>query len=127
MDEIDIYTDGACSGNPGPGGWGALLRAGPHEKELWGGEPATTNNRMELLAAISALNSLKEPCEIDLHTDSKYVMDGISSDEAVAVAGEIGARQTWLTHLTHLSDHATLEATLPSGICVSYDGLRRTL
>ena len=61
MDEIDIYTDGACSGNPGPGGWGALLRAGPHEKELWGGEPATTNNRMELLAVIRALEALKRP------------------------------------------------------------------
>ena len=78
MEEVDIYTDGACSGNPGPGGWGAILRSGPHEKEIFGGEPATTNNRMELLAAISALNALKEPCEIDLHTDSKYVMDGIS-------------------------------------------------
>ena len=57
MEEIDIYTDGACSGNPGPGGWGAILRAGPHEKELWGGEPATTNNRMELLAVIRALEA----------------------------------------------------------------------
>ena len=61
MDEIDIFTDGACSGNPGPGGWGAILRAGPHEKELWGGEPATTNNRMELLAVIRALQALKRP------------------------------------------------------------------
>ena len=78
MKHIDIFTDGACSGNPGPGGWGAVLRYGDTEKDLSGGEAATTNNRMELLAAISALNALKEPCEIDLHTDSKYVMDGIS-------------------------------------------------
>ena len=78
MKHVEIYTDGACSGNPGPGGWGAVLRYGEVEKELFGGEADTTNNRMELLAAISALNALKTPCEIDLHTDSKYVMDGIS-------------------------------------------------
>ena len=78
MDEIDIYTDGACSGNPGPGGWGAILRAGPHEKELWGGEPATTNNRMELQAVIEALRCLKRPCDIDIYTDSQYVQKGIS-------------------------------------------------
>ena len=78
MKHVDIFTDGACSGNPGPGGWGAVLRYGEVEKELSGGEAETTNNRMELLAAISALNALKEPCTVDLHTDSKYVMDGIS-------------------------------------------------
>ena len=78
MDEIDIYTDGACSGNPGPGGWGAILRAGPHEKELWGGEPATTNNRMELLAVIRALAALKRPVTARVHTDSQYVQKGIS-------------------------------------------------
>ena len=78
MKHVDIYTDGACSGNPGPGGWGAVLRYNGVEKELSGGEAETTNNRMELLAAISSLNALKHPCEIDLHTDSKYVMDGIS-------------------------------------------------
>jgi len=78
MKHVDIFTDGACSGNPGPGGWGAVLRYGDVEKELFGGEAETTNNRMELLAAISALNALKSPCEVDLHTDSKYVMDGIS-------------------------------------------------
>ncbi|MFA7413260.1 MAG: ribonuclease HI [Rhizobium sp.] len=78
MKHVDIYTDGACSGNPGPGGWGAVLRYNGVEKELYGGEAETTNNRMELLAAISSLNALKHPCEIDLHTDSKYVMDGIS-------------------------------------------------
>ena len=75
---VEVFTDGACSGNPGPGGWGAILRFNGKTKELSGGEADTTNNRMELLAAISALNALKEPCEVDLHTDSKYVMDGIS-------------------------------------------------
>ena len=78
MAELFAYTDGACSGNPGPGGWGAVLRYGEVEKEMFGGEAETTNNRMELMAAISALNALKQPCEVDLHTDSKYVMDGIS-------------------------------------------------
>ena len=77
MKHVDIFTDGACSGNPGPGGWGAVLRYGEVEKELSGGEPQTTNNRMELLAAITALDALKAPCEVDLYTDSKYVMDGI--------------------------------------------------
>ncbi len=78
MKQVEIFTDGACSGNPGPGGWGAILRYGENEKELYGGEAETTNNRMELMAAITALNALKTPCEVDLHTDSKYVMDGIS-------------------------------------------------
>jgi len=75
---VEIFTDGACSGNPGPGGWGAVLRFNGVEKELSGGEPETTNNRMELRAAIEALNALKEPCEVDLHTDSNYLRDGIS-------------------------------------------------
>jgi ribonuclease HI len=74
---VVIYTDGACSGNPGPGGWGAILRAGEHEKELSGGEDETTNNRMELMAAIAALEELKQPSLIDLFTDSTYVRDGI--------------------------------------------------
>ena len=78
MKTVEIFTDGACSGNPGPGGWGAILRFNGTTKELSGGEPVTTNNRMELMAAISALNALTEPCEVLLHTDSKYVMDGIS-------------------------------------------------
>jgi ribonuclease HI len=73
-----IYTDGACSGNPGPGGWGAILRFGDKEKELHGGERATTNNRMELMAAISALEALKKPAVVDLTTDSVYVRDGIT-------------------------------------------------
>jgi ribonuclease HI len=75
---IEIYTDGACRGNPGPGGWGALLIAGKHEKTMHGGEPDTTNNRMELMAAIKALNALKSDSKVILHTDSKYVMDGIN-------------------------------------------------
>lgn len=76
---VEIFTDGACKGNPGIGGWGALLRAKGKERELFGGEPMTTNNRMELLAAISALEVLKRPCKVCLHTDSKYVQQGISS------------------------------------------------
>ena len=79
MTQVEIYTDGACKGNPGPGGWGALLRTGGHEKELFGGEPETTNNRMELLAVISALNALTRPCAIVLHTDSQYVKNGITT------------------------------------------------
>ena len=75
---VIIHTDGACSGNPGPGGWGAILTFGEHEKELKGGEPHTTNNRMELMAAIAALEALKKPSTVELHTDSKYVHDGIS-------------------------------------------------
>ena len=76
---VEIFTDGACSGNPGPGGWGAILRYGDTEKELSGGEAETTNNRMELTAAIEALNALKRPCQIVLTTDSTYVKDGITS------------------------------------------------
>ena len=79
MKQIEIFTDGACSGNPGPGGWGVLLRWKGVTKELYGGEADTTNNRMELTAAIKALNALKEPCEVDLYTDSVYVRNGISS------------------------------------------------
>ena len=75
---VVIYTDGACSGNPGPGGWGAVLMAKGKERELWGGEPATTNNRMELMAAIQALEALTRPCKVELHTDSQYVRTGIS-------------------------------------------------
>ena len=74
---VEIFTDGACSGNPGPGGWGVVLRFGPHEKELSGGEENTTNNRMELTAAIEGLSALKESCNVLLVTDSKYVADGI--------------------------------------------------
>lgn len=79
LKQVEIFTDGACSGNPGPGGWGAILRWNGITRELYGGEPDTTNNRMELTAAINALNALKEPCAIDLYTDSVYVRDGISN------------------------------------------------
>ncbi len=78
MSKIIIHTDGACSGNPGPGGWGAVLQYNGHIKQLKGGAQETTNNRMELTAAIKALNSLKRPCEVELHTDSKYVKDGLT-------------------------------------------------
>ena len=76
--KVVIHTDGACSGNPGPGGWGAILQFGEREKELWGGERDTTNNRMELMAAIQALEALTRPCRVELHTDSQYVKNGIS-------------------------------------------------
>ena len=78
LPQVEIYTDGACKGNPGPGGWGALLVAGKHRKEMFGGEPDTTNNRMELLAVIRALEALNKPCHVVLHTDSQYVQKGIS-------------------------------------------------
>ncbi|MBV8472893.1 MAG: ribonuclease HI, partial [Hyphomicrobiales bacterium] len=76
--EVTIWTDGACSGNPGPGGWGAILRYGDREKELCGGEAQTTNNRMELMAAISALEALSRPCRVELHTDSQYLRGGVT-------------------------------------------------
>jgi ribonuclease HI len=75
---VEIFTDGACSGNPGPGGWGAVLRYGAHERELMGAENPTTNNRMEMMAAIAALEALKRPSRVHLHTDSKYLHDGIT-------------------------------------------------
>jgi len=75
---VEVYTDGACRGNPGPGGWGALLVSGQHRRELWGGESATTNNRMEMTAAIEALAALKRRCQVDLYTDSQYVRNGIT-------------------------------------------------
>ena len=78
LTKVEIATDGACKGNPGPGGWGALIRMGAHEKALSGGEALTTNNRMEMTAAIEALNALTRPCEVTLSTDSRYVMDGLT-------------------------------------------------
>ena len=78
LPRVEIATDGACKGNPGPGGWGALIRMGAHEKELSGGEPLTTNNRMELLGAIRSLQALSRPCRVSLSTDSSYVRDGIT-------------------------------------------------
>src|SRR5437773_5984551 len=81
MTEVVIYTDGACSGNPGPGGWGVVMRWQGKEKELYGFEPVTTNNRMELMAAIQALEALQRPTTVSLHTDSKYLLDGITKSE----------------------------------------------
>lgn len=78
LTKVEIFTDGACKGNPGPGGWGAVIRSGPHEKELSGGEADTTNNRMEMMAAVQALSALKRPCQVVLTTDSVYVRDGIT-------------------------------------------------
>ncbi len=78
MKRVTIYTDGACSGNPGPGGWGAILEYNGHRKELSGGDPATTNNRMELLGVISALSALTEPCAVDLYTDSQYIVNAMT-------------------------------------------------
>ncbi len=77
MKQVELYTDGACSGNPGPGGWGAILRFGNRERELSGGEPATTNNRMELTAVIKGLEALKEPCAVTVYSDSKYFADSV--------------------------------------------------
>jgi len=79
MSEVVVYTDGACRGNPGPGGWGVWLRSGEHEKEMCGGEALTTNNRMELTAVIEALASLRRPCKVTIHTDSQYVRQGITA------------------------------------------------
>lgn len=78
MNQVEIYTDGACKGNPGPGGWGVLLKSGDTQKELFGGETATTNNRMELMAVIQALEALKRPCAVTLYLDSQYVLKGIT-------------------------------------------------
>ncbi|MEJ7934043.1 ribonuclease HI [Sphingobium sp. AN558] len=78
LTSVEIFTDGACKGNPGPGGWGAIIRSGSNEKEISGGEAQTTNNRMEMMAAVEALNALTRPCAVTLFTDSKYVMDGIT-------------------------------------------------
>ncbi|MBR5543493.1 MAG: ribonuclease HI [Oscillospiraceae bacterium] len=83
MKQVTIYTDGACSGNPGPGGWGAILEYNGVEKELSGGADETTNNRMELTAVIEALSALREPCRVSLYTDSKYIVDGINEGWAV--------------------------------------------
>jgi len=88
---VTVYTDGACSGNPGPGGWAAILSYGGHSKELSGGEKSTTNNRMELMGVINALNALKEPCTVELYSDSKYVTDALSKGWA-----ESWKRRGWI-------------------------------
>ena len=91
---VTIYTDGGCKGNPGPGGWGAVLMYSGRERDIWGGEPHTTNNRMELMAAIMALETLKRACRVDLYTDSQYVRNGITPGSAVGRPGAGGLRET---------------------------------
>ncbi len=117
MKKVEIYTDGACSGNPGPGGWGAVLVYGGHEKELCGGEAETTNNRMELTAVIEALSALREPCEVTLTSDSKYVVDALTlgwaegwrargwrkADKSPALNADLWARLLELTHIHRVS------------------------
>lgn len=119
MKTVILYTDGACSGNPGPGGWGAILEFNGVEKELSGGEPSTTNNRMELTAVIRGLEALKEPCRVELYSDSKYVIDGLSkgwaegwkkrgwikSDKKPALNPDLWERLLELTHIHNLSYH----------------------
>ena len=100
---VEIFTDGACSGNPGPGGWAAILRAGAHEKEIFGGERLTTNNRMELMAAIKALEALKKPSTAVIHTDSRYVMDGLTQ-----------WLPRWCGRKTRANSHAGCASTAPS-------------
>jgi len=118
MRKVTIYTDGACSGNPGPGGWGAILLYGEHKKELSGGEPGTTNNRMELTSVISALEALKEPCEVKLYTDSQYVVNSINKgwlDSWIAKGwkrkgGEVKNPDLWIKLVPLLDTHnVTLE------------------
>ena len=117
MKKVEIYTDGACSGNPGPGGWGAVLVYGGHEKELCGGEAETTNNRMELTAVIEALSALREPCDVTLTSDSKYVVDALTlgwaegwrargwrkADKSPALNADLWARLLELTHIHRVS------------------------
>ena len=119
MKTVTLYTDGACSGNPGPGGWGAILAYNGVEKELSGGEPETTNNRMELTAVIEGLSALKEPCVVELYSDSKYVIDGLSkgwaeswrkngwkkADKKPALNPDLWERLLELTHIHTLRYH----------------------
>ena len=119
MKTVTLYTDGACSGNPGPGGWGAILEFNGHEKELSGGEANTTNNRMELTAVIRGLQALKEPCIVELYSDSKYVIDGLSkgwaeswkkngwrkADKKPALNSDLWEQLLALTHIHTLRYH----------------------
>ena len=119
MKTVTLYTDGACSGNPGPGGWGAILEYMGHEKELSGGEDNTTNNRMELTAVIEGLSCLKEPCIVELYSDSKYVIDGlqkgwaegwkkrgwIKADKKPALNPDLWERLLELTHIHQMRYH----------------------
>jgi len=107
--QVEIFTDGACSGNPGPGGWGAILRYGGHEKELSGGEDHTTNNRMELMAAIKALEALKHSCTVDVYTDSSYVQQGVmewlKGWKAKGWPARIKNKDLWQELDAHLQKH----------------------
>ncbi|UOO37694.1 ribonuclease HI [Oscillospiraceae bacterium CM] len=113
MKKVTIYTDGACSGNPGPGGWGAILRYGEKEKELSGGAPETTNNRMELSGVIAALQALHEPCQVDLYTDSQYVVNAVNEGWLTNWQkrgwrrrdGEVKNVDLWLTLIPLLETH----------------------
>ena len=98
MKTVAIYTDGACSGNPGPGGWGAILEYNGHERTLSGGAPETTNNRMELTAVIEALKKLKEPCVVELYSDSKYVIDALEKGWVWVGRSGAGSNQTKSPH-----------------------------
>ena len=113
MKKVIIYTDGACSGNPGPGGWGAILMYGTNKKELCGGEPSTTNNRMELIAVITALEALKEPCEVLVYTDSQYIVNAINLGWLESwqkkgwkrKGGELKNPDLWIKLVTMLEKH----------------------
>jgi len=113
MKKVTIYTDGACSGNPGPGGWGAILQYGGYKKELSGGEKETTNNRMELIGVITALQTLKEPCQVDLYTDSQYIVNAINEGWLVSwqlkgwkrKGGEVKNIDLWQTLVPLLNTH----------------------
>ena len=115
MKKVILYTDGACSGNPGPGGWGAILMFNEHKKELSGGEPMTTNNRMELLAAIKGLDALKEPCAVDLYTDSAYLCRAFTEGWTVnwqrngwktSTKKDVENKDLWLQIIAHTKVHA---------------------
>lgn len=110
MTAVRMWTDGACKGNPGPGGWGALLCFGPHEREVFGGEPNTTNNRMELTAVIEGLRTLNRACDVELHVDSTYVMQGINS----WLAG--WKRNGWITSTKQPVKNADLWRTLEAEV-----------
>lgn len=113
MKQVTIYTDGACSGNPGPGGWGAILKYGDKEKELSGGAPETTNNRMELMSVIAALEALKEPCRVELYSDSQYVVNAVNEGWLTAWQkrgwkrkdGEVKNIDLWITLVPLLETH----------------------
>ena len=134
MKTVTLYTDGACSGNPGPGGWGAILEYAGTEKELSGGEAQTTNNRMELTAVIAGLSALKEPCIVELYSDSKYVIDGLSkgwaaswqkngwkkADKKPALNPDLWGKLLQLTTIHKLNYHLVTSVILRV-ICVAFD------